>query len=218
MPPEPLVLAFDTSVAHCAAALLSGDRILVERTEFMAKGQAERLFPLLEEVISEADKTWGDLTCIGVGIGPGNFTGIRISVAAARGLALSLAVPAIGVSSLEAQAEGIPGTVVSVLDARRENYYLQVFGDEDSQKPALYSDLKTLPKLKNKRQAVVVGYDADQIANFYGGQVSQPQKPLAVTIGQIAGRRSHMVNSRPAPMYLRAADAAPPRDTAPIIL
>ena len=103
--PDPLrVLGFDTSAAHCAAAVVCGDRVLAERAEPMTKGQAERLFPLLEELLAEAGLAWSDLDAIGVGVGPGNFTGVRISVAAARGLALSLGIPAIGVSATEAAA------------------------------------------------------------------------------------------------------------------
>ena len=85
---DPLILAFDTSAAHCAAALLSGDRVLARVAEAMPRGQAERLMGLLHEVLSGSGHDWRDLDAIGVGIGPGNFTGIRISVSAARGLAL----------------------------------------------------------------------------------------------------------------------------------
>jgi len=80
-----LVLGFDTSAAHCAAALLAGERVLACRAEEMGRGQAERLMPLLEEVLESGGVTWRKLARIGVGTGPGNFTGIRISVAAARG-------------------------------------------------------------------------------------------------------------------------------------
>jgi len=78
----PVLLAFDTSAAHCAAAVLAGDAIRVERREPMARGQAERLMPLLEEVLAEAGLGWHDLDALAVGIGPGNFTGIRIAVSA----------------------------------------------------------------------------------------------------------------------------------------
>ena len=108
---DALVLGFDTSAAHCAVALLGGGRVLAARAEEMGRGQAERLLPLLEEVLAGGGASWRDLTRIGVGIGPGNFTGIRISVAAARGLALALDIPAIGVSSFDAiRAGGGPGT------------------------------------------------------------------------------------------------------------
>jgi len=67
----------------------------------MARGQAERLMPMLEEMLAQAGHAWRDLAAIGVGTGPGNFTGIRIAVSAARGLSLALGVPAIGVSGFE---------------------------------------------------------------------------------------------------------------------
>ncbi|MFP4451570.1 MAG: tRNA (adenosine(37)-N6)-threonylcarbamoyltransferase complex dimerization subunit type 1 TsaB, partial [Rhodosalinus sp.] len=98
---DPLVLGFDTSAAHCAAALLSGDRLIAARAEEMGRGQAERLMPMLEEMLAEAGVGWSDLDVLGVGTGPGNFTGLRIAVAAARGLALALDVPAVGVSGFE---------------------------------------------------------------------------------------------------------------------
>ena len=98
---EPLTLGFDTSAAHCAAALLSGDRVLAGRAEPMGRGQAERLMPVLAEVLAAGGVRWRDLDRIGVGIGPGNFTGIRISVAAARGLALALDISAVGIGSLD---------------------------------------------------------------------------------------------------------------------
>ena len=77
-------LAFDTSQAWCAAALVAGSRT-VTRIDEMARGQAEHLFGMLEEMLAAEGLVWGDLDVIGVGIGPGNFTGIRIAVAAARG-------------------------------------------------------------------------------------------------------------------------------------
>ena len=80
MPPKPLILSFDTSAAHCAAALVSGDQILGSQSEALLKGQAERLIPMLEEVLEGAGKSWDDLDLIGVGVGPGNFTGVRIAV------------------------------------------------------------------------------------------------------------------------------------------
>ena len=87
------VLGFDTSVAHCAAALISGGQLVEAALEPMESGQSERLMPLLEGVLARAGIGWRDLVAVGVGTGPGNFTGVRISVAAARGLALGLGVP-----------------------------------------------------------------------------------------------------------------------------
>ncbi|MBC7675527.1 MAG: tRNA (adenosine(37)-N6)-threonylcarbamoyltransferase complex dimerization subunit type 1 TsaB, partial [Rhodoferax sp.] len=97
-----IILAFDTSAAHCAAALFYEDWIIAQETIPMAKGQAEYLIPMLQTMLTSKGMTWRDLTALAVGVGPGNFTGIRISVSAARGLALGLGIPAIGVSNFEA--------------------------------------------------------------------------------------------------------------------
>ena len=209
MPPETWVLAFDTSVAHCAAALLSGDRVMVSRHEEMAKGQAERLMPMLQEMLAEAGISWRDLACLGVGTGPGNFTGVRIAVSVARGLALGLGVPAVGVTSLEAQAFGL-GCVVSSLDARRGDLYVQVGAG-----PAVICGLDGLPLIPTG--AACVGFQAEAIAGRCGGQVVIPAEPMVVAMARIAlSRRDNA--TRPAPFYLRGADAAPPSDPPPVIL
>ena len=204
MPPKPLILAFDTSAAHCAAALLSGDKIIATRFEPMSRGQAQRLMPLLEEVLAETNLTWRDLEAIAVGIGPGNFTGIRISVAAARGLALSLGVPAIGVSALEAQAIDTERPIWSLIDARRDHVYAQYLrtGGED-EAPSLMS-AHEVASLTGAR----VGPDA----------VTDPAPAIARIAATRLARAGQAPIPRPAPLYIRTADAAPPRDPAPMIL
>jgi tRNA threonylcarbamoyladenosine biosynthesis protein TsaB len=218
MTDAPLILAFDTSAAHCAAALLSGDRVLAVRLEEMARGQAERLFPLLEEVLAEAGAEWRDLSALGCGIGPGNFTGIRLSVASARGLALSLGIPAIGVSSLEAMAYGTDGVVVASLDARRDGLFVQVLGGGETREPLLCT-LETLPPIPARAEPTCIGHRADAIAAFCGGHMGNAAMPRAVAIAHIANARRRNTNlPRPAPLYLKPADAAPSRDAAPVIL
>ena len=130
MPSDTLVLGFDTSAAHCAAALLCGDRIVASVHEDMARGQAERLMPLLEEVLAHGGVAWSALDAIGVGTGPGNFTGIRISVATARGLALGLGCPAIGVNGFDALAYDARDTgAIGAVAAPRDHLYLGPDGD-----------------------------------------------------------------------------------------
>lgn len=217
MRPDPLILAFDTSAAHCAAALLCGNQLLGEVIEPMDKGQAERLVPLLGELLATAATEWRDLAAIGVGVGPGNFTGIRISVAAARGLALALEIPAIGVSALEALAAGTPGPVVTSLDARQGRLYVQVFSDGDGTGPLL-CDLETLPSMPAGAATSCIGHRAEEIAAICGGTVAAPRKSLPAAIARIALGRRLGAQPRPAPLYLRPADAAPSRDAAPRIL
>lgn len=213
----PLILAFDTSAAHCAAALLSGDDILVSIEEPMAKGQGERLLGLCAEVLEQAGVAYADLDAIGVGIGPGNFTGIRISVAAARGLALGLGVPAIGVSRLEALAHGAQGVVIASLDARQGAMFVQVSGTMDDPEPAMCT-LDDLPAIPSRTDPVCIGFQAEQIAALCNGSVATPQMPVAEATARIARSRLGRTNPRPAPLYLRPADAAPARDAPPAIL
>ena len=193
-------LAFDTSAAHCAAALLCGDRVIV-RHEAMAKGQAERLIPLLEEMLAEAGIAWPDICVIGVGTGPGNFTGVRISVAAARGLALGLGIPAIGVTALEAMAFGAALPVTVMIDARRGEVYVQKFADGGIGTAQLLAAHDAIP------DGIVIGLDG-----------TDPHYPLAEAIARIAVLRMSDQQPRPAPFYLRGADAAPPSDPPPVIL
>ena len=218
---DQLTLAFDTSAAHCAAALVWGDTVLTVQVEEMAKGQAERLMPLLEEVLAGAGKTWGDLDRLGVGTGPGNFTGIRIAVSAARGLALSLGIPAIGVSSLEgmAFAPAQTGPVMAVLDARQGNVYYQIFnqGGAAHAAPSLCSKMD-IPSGSPQGTLQIIGHNSQDIAARLGAtSVDTAAHDTITAIARIAAQRAPD-GSRPAPLYLRPADAAPPRDPAPVIL
>jgi len=213
--PDAPVLAFDTSAAHCAAALLCGDRVVAQWVEEMATGQAERLMPMLEEVLAGAGLTWRDLGAIGVGVGPGNFTGVRISVAAARGLALSLGIPAIGVTRLEALAEGLPRPLAVVEDARRGEAYIQSFGADPVATPRLMRLDEAAGPLSG---LALTGSAASSVAAMTGGAVLDPAMPLAEATARIAARRADEPAPRPAPLYLRAADAAPPSDPPPRLI
>ena len=198
-----LTLAFDTSAAHCAAALLLGDQLLEDETVEMAKGQAEAIMPMLEALLTRHGFHWADVTTLGVGIGPGNFTGIRISVAAARGLALSLGVKAVGVSRFEAQAWGHPRPITSLIEARKNHVYLQQLQDGGT----------TPPEFLTRDEATLRIGDGPAI----GAGLGNPT-PVATGVARYAALRTSITTTRPAPMYIRAADAAPPRDPAPVIL
>lgn len=203
MPPDVLpVLAFDTSAAQCAAALLFADRVIL-REEAMEKGQAERLMPLLKEVLAEGGIGWRDLKAIAVGTGPGNFTGVRIAVAAARGLALGLGIPAVGVTRLEALAHGLPRPVTVIEDARRGEVYVQLFTEAGAGPAHLATRIVAA--------TVATGSGA-------GAGGLPAAMPLAESIARIGAARAAAPQPRPAPFYLRGADAAPPADPPPVIL
>lgn len=215
-PPPPLVVGFDTSLAHCGAAVLQGDDCLAAAYEDMARGQAERLMPMLEATLQDAGVTWQDLDGIGVGIGPGNFTGIRISVAAARGLALGLGVPAIGISVLEALAYGTDGPVLACLDARAGRGYFQRFGHGDG---APFLD--TVDSVADPRPGLrCIGTLGAEMAERLAAEHAPAAFAPASAIARLATRRLPQARpeDRPTPFYLRAPDAAPPRTPPPPIL
>lgn len=192
MPPNPTLIAFDTSAAHCAAALLLGDKVIT-RVDEMAKGQAEHLLPMLEEMLSAQGLGWSDLDGVGVGIGPGNFTGIRIAVSAARGLSLALGKPAIGVDGFATRAFDMPRPFTAIIPAPRNQAYVQVFHEDGT------TSQPTMDALSDAIPSVA------------------PSTLIAAT-AQIAAQRLQQNNPRPAPLYIRSPDAAPPRDPAPVIL
>ncbi|MDP3339033.1 tRNA (adenosine(37)-N6)-threonylcarbamoyltransferase complex dimerization subunit type 1 TsaB [Frigidibacter sp.] len=215
--PAKLILAFDTSAAHCAAALLRGDEVVTARLEPMAKGQAERLMPLLEELLAEVGVGWRDLAAIAVGIGPGNFTGIRISVAAARGLALSLRIPAIGVGTLEALALDLPRPVLAVTDARRGEVYAQGFGAGPAE-----PRLMTAEALTDLPPGLALVGDGAAVLHALRPDLRElpPALPFAEALARITAARlaRGQPQPRPAPLYLRSADAAPASDPPPVLL
>ncbi len=154
----------------------------------MDRGQAERLLPMLEELLAEAGVAWPDLDGIGVVTGPGNFTGVRLAVAAARGLALSLGIPAVGVSVFEALADR-PGAVTITL-ADKRGRFAQSFRDGVALAPPV-----PLP----------------------GDGPAQAAQADPAVVARLAARRLGAAPP-PAPLYLRPADATPSSDPLPVLL
>ena len=191
--------------------------MVAARHDPMDRGQAEWLMPMLEEMLAGAGIGWRDLSVIGTGTGPGNFTGIRIAVAAARGLALSLGIPAVGVSGFAAAAEGTAPPVLCSLDARRGQFWLCVTGDHPALSGPVLTWMEAPPPALIGSGLDVVGHEAAALAVMTGGR-ARPAPPLAPAIARIADARRDDPGPRPAPLYLRAADAAPPSDPPPMIL
>ncbi|WP_229804617.1 tRNA (adenosine(37)-N6)-threonylcarbamoyltransferase complex dimerization subunit type 1 TsaB [Neogemmobacter tilapiae] len=174
-------------------ALFWPDMGRIETTiEPMEKGQAERLMPLIQDLLARHDVTLQDLTALGVAIGPGNFTGIRIGVAAARGMALGLNIPAIGVSGFDVLRHDQP-QATALITAPRNMAYVQ----NSDAGPELVATDPALTGLWLHDLPL-----AEQITR----------------IAQIAAMRGHHPQPRPAPLYIRPADAAPPADPPPVIL
>lgn len=124
-------LALDTALSACSAALFSNGDVVAERYAEPGKGHAELLMSQIEGVLADASMTFTDIARVGVTVGPGSFSGVRIALSVARGMALVTGIPVIGITTLEALAAGVPAnddaTITAAIDARRGEIYVQSF-------------------------------------------------------------------------------------------
>ena len=128
-----IVLSIDTTLEACQAAVLDGDRVLASASEPMQRGHQERLAPMVAEVMASAGVEFTALGRVGVTVGPGSFTGVRVGLAFAKGLGLALGIPCIGVGALDALAatagsSAVGGKLAAAIDARRGQVYLHMKG------------------------------------------------------------------------------------------
>ena len=126
------LLGFDTATTACSAALWADGAVVAHRCSEAGGRHAETLVPMLRNVAAEGGTTLAAVDAFAVTVGPGSFTGIRIGLATARGLALAGKRPLIGLSTLEVLAAGVPATerdgpVLAALDAGRGRLYVQLF-------------------------------------------------------------------------------------------
>lgn len=167
----------------------------------MLKGQAERLTGMVAELLADEGIGWRDITLLAVGVGPGNFTGIRISVAFARGLALGLGIKAKGVTTFQAvatAAHAVPLPYWILIDAPRGDVYAQRF--------------------PNGAASTLGPDEASALDGPILHRNDLAAKDLVSAIAEHAYRSATNELLRPAPFYLRGADAAPPSDPPPRIL
>lgn len=207
-----LVLGLDTCLNACSVAVLDGERVLAHASEDMARGHQERLAPMAQAVMAEAGVAFGALRRIGATVGPGSFTGLRVGVAFAKGLASALGVPAVGVGSLEALAAEATGFVAAAIDARRDQVYLQVFDEGHALMAPDVLPVGTaaarLAELAMGRALTLVGSGAPLLADTApGANVFTPHGCDARQVARLAAAKSPTPIR---PLYLRAPDAKLP--------
>ena len=212
------VLAIDCAASLCAACVydVAAGRELGRAVLDLGKGHAEHLMAVIAEALNAAATDYPGLGAIAVSVGPGSFTGLRVGVSTARGLALALKIPAIGVTTLEAlaaeAATAFPGRVVlAALDAGREEIHAALY---DKALVLTYGPaVTTLPEataLAMDNSAVLAGTAAAQVAGLDGrGFDIGPQTATAdiLTYARLAAAKGE--GERPKPLYLRGADAKP---------
>nr|WP_314090409.1 tRNA (adenosine(37)-N6)-threonylcarbamoyltransferase complex dimerization subunit type 1 TsaB [uncultured Shinella sp.] len=203
-----IVLAIDTAGTGCSAALYDSNReiVLGAAGADIGRGHAERLMEFVDGALAAAGLDLPAIDRIAVTIGPGSFTGIRVGVAAARGLALALGIPAVGVSTLSALAADRSGPLLVAIDAKRDEVYWQAFAADGSE--------ATQP-------AIATVEEARAIAQAHDGDIAGSASALlreeaavgtdGVDIATVAriGACLDPQNHLPKPLYLRGPDAKP---------
>jgi tRNA threonylcarbamoyladenosine biosynthesis protein TsaB len=217
-----LILAIDTALDACAAAVLDTEagQLIAQESQAMKRGHAEALMPLIGRVIAASGTAFASLGRVAVTTGPGSFTGLRVGLSAARGIALAANIPVVGVTTLTAYAAPIVSQnaehpVISVIDARHDQVYLQVVSGNGS---ALVR-----PRVAPMEEALeacrfgapyVVGNAAGLLGERWPSQAVPPAgvdmqpAPDIAWVGWLGAAVSP--NTAPArPFYLRAPDAKP---------
>ena len=222
------VLAIDTATNACSAALWVDGDVRASRSEPMARGHAERLVPMVQEITEAAKHTVKSVDLIAVTVGPGAFTGLRVGLAAARGFALSAGVPCLGLTTLEVIAAGIgplPNQLVVGIGSRRADVYLQVFNSDGQ---PVSEPTAILPEAVSRFVATcealvgpfLVAGDAASVLkeclSAGGVPVTAIKAPYpdAAVLARLAAARWVPGDpiERPTPLYLRPPDAVMPLD------
>ncbi len=204
-----IVLALDTCLGACSAAILADGRLAGSFSEPMTRGHQERLAPAVRELMARAMLGFADLDRIGVTIGPGSFTGLRVGLAFAKGLALALDRPCVGVGVLEALAASSQAVrCAAVIDAGRGQLYFQPFANgEPLATPANLTLAEATGWLRRTwaDDVTLVGPGAALLAREAPNARFPPlATPLPEAIARLAARAPL---APPRPLYLRAPDA-----------
>jgi tRNA threonylcarbamoyladenosine biosynthesis protein TsaB len=216
------VLAIDTALAACSAAVLDTvyGGIIAGDSLPMVRGHAEALMPLLQRVMDEANLAYPDIDRVAVTTGPGSFTGLRVGIAAARGIALAAAKPIVGLSTLSAYAAAHMAAddrfpVVAVIDARHGQVYMQVFspGGRTLTAPRL-APLREAALAAGETPSCIVGSAAAAVAAAMSATDAPPvtvDASAAPDIAWVARMGAVLPEGQapPKPQYLRAPDAQP---------
>lgn len=202
--PDRLILAVETTLARCSVALVRGEQVLAQASEPMQRGHAERLAPMAEEVMASAGGRFDGLGRIAVTTGPGSFTGVRVGLAFARGLALALGVPIVGLSSLEvlALAEGKGGWRAGVIPSA-EGVFFALYEDGEARIAPVRLSLEEARGHLTGRSVRLYGPAATEFVGL-GGACSVLDAPCVLALARLAAGKDPGEN--PAnPLYLRAA-------------
>jgi len=220
-----LILAIDTALDACAAGVLDTDAgtLIAQESLAMKRGHAEALMPLIARVIKVAGIAFASLDRIAVTTGPGSFTGLRVGLSAARGIALAAGKPVVGLTTLTAYAAPIVSQdaeqpVISAIDARHDQVYFQVVsGDGSSLIRPRVAPIEQALEASRFGAPHLVGNAARILADRWPADALPPFKVDAQAAPDIAwvawlGAAVSPDTAPARPFYLRAPDAKLPKD------
>jgi len=223
-----LILAIDTALDACAAAVLDTDagKIIAQESQAMKRGHAEALMPLIARVMKASGIAFAALDRIAVTTGPGSFTGLRVGLSAARGIALAADRPVVGLTTLTAYAAPFVGEhsahpILSAIDARHDHVYFQVVsGDGGSLIKPKVAPIEEALEASTFGAPHLVGNAAKILADRWPSDAPAPIKvdvQPAPDISWVAwlGAAVDPETAPARPYYLRAPDAKPPTDPLP---
>lgn len=221
-----ILLAFDTAQGALSAAVSDGGDLHVVHFEERTRGHAEALMPLVDCVLKEAGIGFADLDALAVTVGPGTFTGLRVGLAAARGLALARSLPLVGVTTLEAIAEPAGAAAdeitIATFDARRDEIYMQAFANDlEALTPPLLPGLGEAEAHLPQGNLLLVGTGAPLLAErlekgarSFRLSPARPQPDAAALLriarSRIEAQGLDAFRVAPEPLYIRAPDAKLP--------
>lgn len=210
-----LVLGINTVADACEAALVRDGMVMADHTEPMNQGHDARLAPVVEALMRRAGIAFAKLDRVAVAVGPGSFTGVRVGVAFARGLGLSLGIPVVGVTSLEA-LDALPqaGRALGVLAAKRRpperTWWAQVLRDGRGDGEAFEAGVNVITRIA-REAGVVCGHVETLPADVAHRLI--PAGPRAAAAALLAARLTgELPPARP--VYVREPDATPMRPVA----
>lgn len=214
------ILAIDTALEACSVVLMDGDAIVAREHQAMLRGHAEALMPMVARLREATVLDFATLDRIAVTVGPGSFTGLRVGIAAARGIAAAAARPVVGITTLAAFAAPLIAAdtstpVVVAIDARHDHVFLQAFdGDGTIRIKPIYISVADAarriapyaPRLVgNAAQILAAAWPADEAPPAAVEQQSAPSIDWVARLGSVADPAV----TPPKPFYLKPADAQP---------
>lgn len=228
------LLAIDCAASACSVAVFSGRKCLANRFELMARGQSEKLVPMIDGIMGEAGLEYTELSAVAVSVGPGSFTGLRIAISTAKGISLATGAPVVGLNTLQLMAYGAISSgsgesdtapdreILAVLDTKRGDIYAQRFSGkcEPLGAPAAMSVDEIIETMAGQTGPLAIVGDAgdeifDRLKKAGRSDVARLKDifaPDAAMAGPFCAVHPDQLSDDVSPLYIRPPEAKLPKE------